>query len=80
MDQISWLSTCRIRQIEDEFDNMEQSGQVKNGWNHLEGFEKMDPCKRTKNLVKTLHKTRPVRRIWENWIRILEILQRGCES
>ena len=29
MEQISWLSTCRIRQTEDGFDKMEQFRQVK---------------------------------------------------
>ena len=32
MEQISWLSACQIRQIEDGFDKMEQFGQVKTDW------------------------------------------------
>ena len=32
MEQISWLSICRIRQTEDGFDKMEQFGQEKIRW------------------------------------------------
>ena len=37
----------KIRQTEDEFDKMEQFGQVKIRLIHLDGFNKMDQCKRT---------------------------------